>query len=91
MFEQNEGVPIGLSLDNVDIRDFAPNTRINVHFDNVQSNKLYSGKYNIKYAGFVFNNIGTPNARFRTYGHVNLMLFNKRDGYDDTYTVQKPD
>ena len=91
MFEQNEGVPIGLSLDNVDVRDFAPNTRINVQFDNVQSNKLYSGNYNIKNASFVFNNIGTPNARFRTYGHVSLVLFNKRDGYDKTYAVQKPE
>lgn len=91
MFEQNEGVPIGLTLDNVDIRDFAPNTRINVKFDNVQSNKLYSGSYNIKSANFVFNNIGTPNAKFRTYGHVNLLLFNKRDGFNDSYTVIKPD
>lgn len=91
MFEQNEGVPIGLTLDNVDIRDFAPNSRINVKFDNVQSNKLYSGNYNIKQANFVFNNIGTPNARFRTYGHVSLLLFNKRDGYNDDYAVEKPD
>lgn len=91
MFEQNIGTPIFFVLGNVDITHFTPNMRINVKFDNSQSEQLYSGLYNIKNADFTFDVINQPNVRFRTYGHVALTLFNKTNGKDDGYTVEKPD
>ena len=90
MFEQNIGVPVGFTLNSVDISHFTPNKNIKLAFDTPESNKLYSGIYNIKQATFIFNTLNQPNALFRTYGHVTLVLCNKSSQYDNSYTVQKP-
>ena len=91
MYEQAMGVPIMFNLTSVNIKNFAPNKNVRVIFDNVQSNKLYGGTYNIKSAQFIFKTLNEPGNRSRTFGHVILELCNKTDGHDQDYKVIKPD
>src|SRR5574344_184985 len=91
MYENSQGVPIAFTLVGVNSKHFSPNKNIKISFDTPESNKLYSGIYNIKSANYVFSTLNRPNARFRTFGHVTLTLFNKQDGYDKDYDVKEPE
>lgn len=85
MYEQSPGVTIGFSLASVNCNHFNPVKNIKLTVDTPESKKLYSGIYNIASVEFVYTNLGRPNTRFRTFGHVGLVLVNKTEGFDKEY------
>lgn len=83
------GVPISFTLTAINCEHFSPNKRIKLRLDTQESEKLYSGTYNIASATFIYNTTESPHSKFDTFGHVLLTLFNKNDGYDKDYEVKE--
>lgn len=85
MNDISEGVPISFVMQSVNVENFTPNKIIKMTFDTSESQKLYSGLYNIKSAEFVYSRVQNSAKVYNCYGHVGLTLVNKHEGYDSTY------
>lgn len=88
MAKTSLGVPIAFTLSRVNCEHFAPNKKFVLIFDTPESNKMYSGTYNIGAASFSYVNTGDPKRRFETFCHTTISLVNKTDGLDKDYEIK---
>lgn len=87
MYEKSLGVTISFVLTGVNASHFTPNKNIRITCDTPESQKLYSGLYNISNVDLIYENTNRPGNFFTTYCHSVIKLVNKTDGYDADYRV----
>lgn len=87
MYEKSLGVTISFVLTGVNASHFTPNKNIRITCDTPESQKLYSGLYNISNVDLIYENTNKPGNYFTTYCHSVIKLVNKTDGYDADYQV----
>lgn len=85
VFEESKGVPISFAIMNINPEHFTPNKNVKIIFDTPESNKLYSGVYNIESIEIVYEATKHPTKRYNTIASALITLCNKQDGYDKNY------
>lgn len=91
VYEKTPGVTLVFAITSMNPEHFTPNKLIKLGFDTPESQKLYSGVYNIQSVTFVYEQTkANPNKRFSAFGHAILTLTNKHLGYDEVYTPTPP-
>ena len=90
MFEKTPGVPLTIPITSMNPEHFTPNKIVKLGFDTTESQKLYSGLYNIKSVTFVYKQTdGNPSKRMNAFGHAIIELMNKHEGLDKDYEPKK--
>lgn len=87
MYEKSLGVPISFVLTGVNASHFTPNKNIRITCDTPESQKLYSGLYNIANLDIIYENTNKKGRNYSTYCHALVKLVNKTEGYDNNYEV----
>ena len=82
---ESKGVPISFAIMNINPEHFTPNKNVKIVFDTPESNKLYSGIYNIESIEIVYEATKHPTKRYNTIASALITLCNKQDGYDKNY------
>jgi len=90
VFEKTPGVPLTIPIASMNPEHFSPNKIIKLGFDNTESQKLYSGLYNIHSVTFIYRQTeGNPSKVFSAFGHAIVTVMNKQEGYDKNYEPKK--
>ena len=90
VFERSQGVPLTIPIQSMNPEHFSPNKIIKLGFDTTESQKLYSGLYNIRSVSFIYRQTdGNPMKTMNAYGHAIITVMNKQEGYDKDYEPEK--